>query len=172
MIPVMGPVRPPAAHQQVAIVCDCYCPSVWTISAGKYWNISKAWFIFSILFFFQIYTAVIQASSYNLCCLFLVWPLCSGGESQLHAHLQYSLSLFREPVFYPQHQRWSSGFGPASDPAFATLRLQHQPHRDPLQPCIQPCFWSCCWTCLQEQPWTSLSKPHLYSREQGQRHYW
>lgn len=31
-IPVMGPVRPPTAHHQVAIVCDCYCPSICTIS--------------------------------------------------------------------------------------------------------------------------------------------
>lgn len=31
-VPVMGPVRPPTAHHQVAIVCDCYCPSICTIS--------------------------------------------------------------------------------------------------------------------------------------------
>lgn len=172
MTPVMGPVRPPTAHHQVAIVCDCYCPSVWTISAGKYSNISRACFISHIFFFCQTCTTVIHSSSLSLCCLFLVWPLCSGGESQLHAHLQHGLSLLREPFFNPQHQRRSSGLGPASHPAFATPWLQHQPHREPLQPCIQPCLWSCCWTCLQEQPWTPLSQPHLYSREQGQWHHW
>lgn len=96
-----------------------------------------------------------------------MWHLCSGGESQLHSHLQYGLSLFREPLFHSKHCHWSSGFDPAFDPAFAAQQRHHQPHRDPLQPLIQPRSLSC----LPEQPWTSLSKPHLYSREQGQWHH-
>lgn len=117
-------------------------------------------------FFISLFRAFSLTTYLCFCFALTVWHLYPGGESQLHSDLQHHLTLFREPHIHPQHQCWRPVFAPAFALICSSLRIQHQPEWNPLQPLPQPCTLLCRWAYTWEQPRPSISKPHLDLGEQ------